>query len=244
MRDRILYYALKFKGDYRLICEAILKNKPYQKTIYHGNYITILDEAYPEVLLHLHYRPWILFYEGDLSLLNKTCIAVIGSRIMSDYGCFCTSFLEEYLPVDTVIVSGLAKGVDAYVHKLALKKKRKCIAVLGCGIDVAYPKENQQLYEQIKKEGLIISEYPNGTKPLKYHFPWRNRIIAALSKAVVVVEAKKHSGTMITVNEALTLGIPIYCFPHRINDENGMGCNMLIAQGSNVIITKEDVKEI
>ncbi len=244
MRNRILYYALKYQGDYRLITDAIVNHKPYRNIHYDGKYITIFDDAYPEVLLHLHYRPWILFYDGDLSLLSKESVAVIGSRMMSDYGRNCISFLDQYLSCEYGIVSGLAKGIDAQAHKQALQSGRKCIAVVGCGIDIAYPKENQYLYQQIKKEGLIISEYPNGTKPLKHHFPWRNRIIAALSKAVIVVEAKAHSGTMITVNEALALGIAIYCFPHEILDENGLGCNLLIAQGSNIIAQEQDVKEI
>ncbi|NBK97537.1 MAG: DNA-protecting protein DprA [Erysipelotrichia bacterium] len=244
MRERILYYALKYDGDFRKISNALLHDEPFKKCQYEGHFITLVDQCYPRCLLQLRFKPWILFYEGDLSLLEKEMIAVVGSRNASEYGKACTYELIHYMKERYGVVSGLAKGIDGYAHQLALLEKRSTIAVVGCGIDVAYPKENEALYKQIAKEGLIISEYPNGSKPYAHHFPWRNRIIAALGKALVVIEAKKRSGTLISVNEALELGKDIYCFPHHYFDENGQGCNSLILQGCAILSGREDIQEI
>lgn len=244
MRNRILYYAVKYKGDFKAITNAILHEEAYEKISYDGKFITLFDKEYPDCLLRLKYKPWILFYEGDISLLQLDMIAVVGARMTSSYGKQCVRVLENNLAQKYGIISGLAKGIDAQAHACSLRHCRKTIAVIGCGIDICYPKENEELYQKIKKEGLIVSEYPYGCKPLAHHFPWRNRIIAALSQALVVVEAKKRSGTMITVNEALDIGIPIYSFPHRFDDENGVGCNQLIAQGAMILTDIEDIKEI
>lgn len=244
MRKRLLYYAVKYEGDFKSISEALLNNESYEEIKYEGNYITILDDEYPASLLPLRFKPWILFYEGDLTLLHKDMLAIVGSREMSSYGKACCDELEKYVDKAYGFVSGLAKGIDGYAHQLALNNNRSTIAVVGCGIDVQYPKENKQLYEAIARYGLILSEYPKGCKPYAHHFPWRNRIIAAIGNALVVIEAKKRSGTLISVNEALELGKEIYCFPHDYFDENGKGCNTLISQGCNILSEPKDIREI
>lgn len=244
MRNRILYYALKYDGEYKKISEAILNDEEYKTVHYKGSYITIVDEQYPPCLFRLKYKPWILFYKGDLNLLNQRLVGVIGSRECSEYGKYCVYDLIMNLNVEYGIISGLAKGIDSYSHLYSLNSNRKTIAVIGCGIDYIYPKENKELYERIEKEGLILSEYPYDTKPYAFHFPWRNRIIASLCESLVVVEAKKRSGTLITVNEALELGKDIYCFPHPFNCEIGEGCNILIEQGSAIIKDFNDIREI
>ncbi len=139
-------------------------------------------------------------------------------------------------------MSGLARGIDGQAHRSALDQHT--IAVIGCGLDVVYPKEHASLYAVMRKKQLIISEYPNGTKPYAYHFPWRNRIIAALSEAVIVVEARRRSGSLLTVNEALELDIPVYCVPHAYLDEAGTGCNLLISQGANILVDEDDLRLI
>ncbi len=245
MKKRLLAYSVKYQGEFNKISEAVWKEEPYEKNIvYKGNYVTLLDKEYPHQLMPLKYKPWVLFYEGNLSLLKQEMVTVIGSRKISENGKRCTNELITNLRDNYVIVSGLAKGVDGYAHTMALEKGRNTIAVIGSGIDVHYPKENDYLYHRIIREGLIISEYPFGTRPYAYHFPWRNRILAALGKAVIVVEANKQSGTMITVNEALELGKEIYCFPHGYFDSNGTGCNMLIMEGCNIIHDLQQIKEI
>ena len=150
----------------------------------------------------------------------------------------------ENLNEEYGIVSGVAKGIDGLAHYYAIKENRRTIGVIGCGLDIVYPKENESLYEEIGKHHLLLSEYPCGCKPLAFHFPWRNRIIASLCEKVVVIEAKVKSGTMITVNEALELGISVYAFPHNINNINGEGCNMLIEQGCSMINCIRDMNDI
>lgn len=244
MRKRILYYAVKYEGDFKRISEALLNNENYDDIKYEGKFITIVDSQYPETLKQLRFKPWILFYEGNIELLKEELISVVGSRDISEYGKACCHELLDNVKSKYGIVSGLAKGIDAYAHHLALVKKKHTIAVIGCGIDVIYPKENKDLYRQIATRGLIISEYPNGCKPYAHHFPWRNRIIAALGNSLIVVEAKRRSGTMISVNEALELGKDIYCFPHTYFDDNGVGCNTLIMQGCNILVEQKDIREI
>ncbi len=244
MREQILSYAVKYKGDCTKIAKAILNNEAYERIEYNGHYVTILDPEYPTCLLQLNYRPWILFYEGNIKLLNDKCVGVVGSRIYSEQAKNNTILLIRHLAKAYTIVSGLAKGVDALAHQQAITMNRHTIGVLGCGLDVVYPKENENLYIEMRKYHLIVSEYPNGTKPLAHHFPWRNRIVSALSSSLIVVEAKVRSGTLISVNEALELGKDVYCFPYSFLDENGLGCNLLIQSGCQVLCTIQDLEEI
>ena len=241
-REQILYYALKYRGEYFKIKKAIENKEHWEVCIYRGKYVSITDEEYPTCLKELKEPPFILFYEGRVDLLKEPMSALIGSRKMSGYGKGLCEFVVEHLHKG--IVSGLASGVDGYCHFLGLLKGLPCIGVIGCGINVVYPKSNQLLYEQIKKVGLLISEYPNDVPPLAHHFPWRNRIIAALAKEVVVIEAKIKSGTMLTVNHALELGKEVYVLPHRIFDQMGEGCNFLLQQGANVLIIAEDIENL
>lgn len=234
MRKQILYYAIKYKGEYNQIKKAILNDEVWHEIDYQGNYITILDDNYPKILFDLDDPPYILFYEGNLELLNREKVCIIGSRKCSKYANKSCYDLISSLSKDTIIVSGLAKGVDALAHLNAIELGYSCIGVIGCGIDVIYPKENKYLYDEIKKYHLLLSEYPNNTMPLSHHFPLRNRILACLSKKCYVVEAKSKSGTMITANYALLLDREIIAFPYRYNDEFGKGCNELIEQGASI----------
>ena len=236
MNKQILYYAIKYKGEYSSIKKAILNNEEWEEINYEGKYITILDEKYPKILFELDDPPYILFYEGNLDLLNYEKICIIGSRNCSTYADKSCYDLISSLDKNIVIVSGLAKGVDSLAHLNAIELGYSCIGVIGCGCDIIYPKENKDLFEEIKKYHLLLSEYPNHTKPLAHHFPMRNRILAALSKKCYVVEAKSKSGTMITVNYALALEREIIAFPYRYDDEFGKGCNELIEQGASIYI--------
>lgn len=139
-----------------------------------------------------------------------------------------------------VIVSGMAKGIDAQAHYSSLTGKT--VGVLGCGMNVHYPTCNEQLYQQMKKRHCLISEYPPDTPPLKHHFPWRNRIIAALADKVAVPQAKCRSGTMVTVNYAMEMGKDIYCVPYPLWDLEGDGCNELIYNGAIPLIHFDDLK--
>lgn len=244
MREQILAYALKYNGEYDRMKKAISNDEDWHMPDYEGHYVTIIDDDYPKALLLLEDPPFILFYKGDLGLLKGEYLGVIGSRLASPVGLDYTSYLINKCPSRYGIVSGLAKGIDAAAHSNAIRIGRKTIGVIGCGINRIYPKENQWLYESMAVDHLILSEYPDDTPPYASHFPWRNRIIAALAKRIVVVEAKEKSGTLLTVNEALKLDKDIYVFPYRYDDTFGKGCNMLIQQGANMLVFDEEIENL
>ena len=240
MRDRIYAYAKKYRGDYRKIKRAIEQDEAYVKQETDETFITIVDPDYPALLLQLKDPPWILFYEGKVDLLHTKTISIVGGRLLSQEARNLTIQLAIRLSKRYTIVSGMAKGIDGLAHRYA----KRSIGVLAHGLDIVYPKENEKLYAYMHREQLLISEYPRGVRPQKYYFPFRNRIIAALSKKMVVPSCKETGGTMVTVNEALLLNREIYTFPYSIHVPYAQGCNHLIEQGANMILSLEDVDDI
>ena len=230
---QLIALAEKYQGEYNAIYKAYLNNEIIEESKT-KNAITILDENYPSILKELKNPPLVLFYKGDIKLLNEICVGVVGSRLASIYATKVTKELVNVLKERYTIVSGMAKGIDSIAQIAALD--HKTIAVLGSGIDYIYPYSNKDLYESLAKGHLIISEYPGYVKPLAYHFPIRNRIIAALSQKLFVMQSSLKSGTLITVNEALNLGRDIYALPYAIDDKCGLGTNMLIEEGANMIL--------
>ncbi len=204
--------------------------------------IRIGDKNYPEKLMNIYGRPQTLYILGNETLLNEKSIAIIGCRNASNYGLRSAyQFGYELAKKGICIISGFARGIDTYAHKGALAAKGKTIAVLGCGLNVIYPPENMELYKQILiKGGAIITEYPLESKPERHHFPIRNRIISGLSDGVLVVEAKKKSGTLITVEYALEQGKEVYAIPGNITSENSEGTNELIKEGAIPVTKIED----
>lgn len=206
--------------------------------------INMNSKYYPERLRNIDDPPKELYCLGNLELLNyKNNIAMIGSRDCSSYGeRVAKDFAYNLAKEDICIVSGLAKGIDSFSHIGALNAKGKTIAVLGSGLDNIYPKENIKLVEEIiNNNGLVISEYPLGTKPLKYHFPARNRIISGLSDSVLVVEARKNSGTNITVDFALEQGKDVFVIPGNIYSKTSDGTNFLITEGAIPVLNYKDI---
>lgn len=242
LNKAILYYAHLYHGDWQKIGQAIKNKEPYQNLEIHEKYVTIVDENYPQIFKNLRYPPWILFYRGDLNLANEECIGIVGSRNCSQQALENTKTVVTILKKKYTIVSGLAKGIDGMAHYCSLDYKT--IGILGCGINQVYPKENRKLYEKMQEQHLILSEYPSDTPPLRHHFPWRNRLIAALSKNLIVIEATFKSGTMITVNACLELGIPIYCLPTSFGQKDYLGCNRLIQNGANIIVDADDLEDM
>lgn len=208
------------------------------------NFMTILDSAYPERLKEIYNPPAAFFYSGNIALLNQPSIAVIGSRQASAYGRQMVGKLVSGLMHKNItIVSGLARGVDTCAHQAAISYKLHTIGILGFGIDQIYPRENQQLQNYIGRHELLISEYPAGTKPLPYHFPQRNRIIAGLSLGTCVVEAKAHSGTLITAELALEAGREVFAVPGSCLVNTSEGCNRLIQQGAKPVWHAQQILE-
>lgn len=191
-------------------------------------YIEVDDPNYPEALKHISSPPQKLFYSGDVSLLNKTCISIVGTRNCSEYGENTTiQIIEELSKFDIVIVSGLAHGIDTIAHQEALKNDLPTIAVLGSDLNNIYPAKNIALSEEITQNGLLISEFEN-SPPRPQNFPMRNRIISGISIATIVVEAPDKSGSMITANFALDQGKEVFAVPADLDRESFYGNRLLI----------------
>lgn len=181
--------------------------------------ISICDKDYPENLKQIYDKPISIYVKGNKKILNEFSLAIIGCRENSNYGKeVAIAVTKGIVKKNIITISGLARGIDSIAHKETLKQNGKTIAVIGSGLDIIYPSENINLVKEIiKNDGVIISEYPLGTKPLKMHFPARNRIISAISSGVIVIEAKKKSGTMTTVDFALEQGKNVFSIPRKYN---------------------------
>jgi DNA processing protein len=205
--------------------------------------LSFLDDAYPDKLKEIHQPPWLLYFIGDIHLLNQESIlAVIGTRQPTSYGIQVTNQLIPQLTKAGIsIISGLAKGIDSLAQQRALDNGGKVIGVIGGGLRKIYPMENQQLANDISLKGLMLSEYPPDMPPQKYHFPARNRIISGLSKSILVIEGKKRSGTFITVQQGLDQGKDIFAVPGSIFSPESIGPNVLIRQGARIIQEAQDI---
>lgn len=246
-REILLYLSIKHEGEWDSICKAIVDHEPINdeelKQIllsFKGNYITICDDNYPSKFNKIYKPPFVLYYYGHLELLNEPCLSVVGSRECSDYAKQATLKIIKELNNKLVIVSGLAKGIDAIAHQSVIDVGGKTIAILGSGIDYCYPLENKILYEEIKKNHLLISEYPFNSSPKKHHFPYRNRLIGALGDSLFIVEAKESSsGTYHTLRAALELGKDVYCLPSPFLGDSLT--NRLIQEGALLIECGKDI---
>jgi DNA processing protein len=204
--------------------------------------VTVVDDAYPAVLRQLYDPPGVLFVRGDLSLAGGASVAIVGSRRATPYGRDATRLLATGLArAGYAIVSGLARGIDREAHEAALDCGGRTIAVVGCGIDVVYPHGHEALQERIAAEGLLLSEFLPGEPPRSHHFPKRNRLIAALARGVLVVEAAANSGAMRTVDSALELGRDVFAVPGPIGRETSEGTNQLIQAGATLVTSVPDV---
>ena len=199
-------------------------------------------DDFPARLLSIPDPPFGLFYRGSLPDQNVPAVAVIGARKCSEYGhCMAKKFAQELGKRGVNIISGMALGIDGVSQRATLEVGARSYGVLGCGVDVVYPKSNQPLYEQLIACGGVLSEYPIATEPKPMLFPPRNRIISALSDVVLFVEARELSGTLITVDMALEQGREVYVVPGRCTDNLSCGCNMLLRQGASVALCAEDI---
>ncbi|MBU3616404.1 DNA-processing protein DprA [Polynucleobacter sp. JS-Polo-80-F4] len=219
------------------------------QTLHASNPITQIDRGsphYPPRLWDLYDPPASLYIYGDIALLKMPMIAIVGSRSASPEGLKNARLFARALSKTGVLVlSGLAKGVDSAAHQatIELGPNHHTAAILGTGIDVVYPRENIALSRAISQQGILISELPLGVGPKPWHFPRRNRIIAALAVGVVVVEAAEKSGSLITARLAADLGREVFAVPGSIHSLNSVGCHLLIQQGAKLAFRPEDILE-
>ena len=203
--------------------------------------ISIMDPEYPEELLWMHNPPVLLFYEGNIDLLKQPKIAVVGSRSCSRTGIQSVEKIINELNNELIVVSGLAKGIDAAAHYATIRNGGKTIGVIGTGLDVFYPRSNKQLQKYMSGSQLVLTEYGPGQGPQKHHFPERNRIIAGLSRAVIVAEARMQSGSLITCERAMEEGRDVFAIPGSILDGRSDGCHHLIQEGAKLVTSGKDV---
>jgi DNA processing protein len=210
----------------------------------HITIITIYDEEYPSLLKEIAQPPWLLYGKGNIKLLKNNLFAIVGTRSPTHYGIKIAEQYAEMLSHENFgIVSGLARGIDRHAHIGSLRGIGKSIAVLGCAIDICYPPEHKWLHQQIEKDGLIISEYPLGTKIHVGMFPQRNRILAGLCIGVLVVEAAAKSGSLITVDYALDENRDVFAIPGPITSNKSEGTHNLIKQGCKMVTCLNDILE-
>ncbi len=200
------------------------------------------DERYPHLLREIADPPPVLYVQGKIDLLLSPCVAMVGSRSATGYGRRSGfSLARDLASAGVTVVSGLALGIDGEAHSGALSVQGGTIGVLGCGLDVVYPRQNSRLYGQIRSNGLLVSEYPLGTRPDGFRFPARNRIIAGMSRGVVVVEAARKSGSLITAEMAMDEGRDVFAVPGQIDSFKSGGTHWLLQQGAKLVQSVEDI---
>ena len=202
------------------------------------------DPDYPTRFLPYKDRPAALFVKGSLPENEVPSVAIVGARACTEYGKEAAGFYAgELANAGVNIISGMAAGVDGYAHRGAIERGKPTYAVLGCGVNVCYPRENYKIFHAMEENGGILSEFVPGTRPVAMNFPMRNRIISALADAVIIIEAREKSGSLITADFALEQGKEVFALPGRANDPLSGGCNRLIQGGANMLLSPSDVLE-
>jgi len=230
-RERLLDQVshLKFGTEFRKV--------PGDVTI-----LTFFDRRYPHQLREIYDPPPLLYVKGDLTYDFTVSMSIVGTRSNTEYGrSTAEQFAYQLASWGFTIVSGGARGIDSIAHSAALEAGGKTVAVLGSGIDVIFPAENQSLFAQIAESGAVVTEFPMGAIPEKYNFPARNRIIAALGRATLIVEAAEKSGALITADLACQNGRDVFAVPGRLTDGRSKGTNMLIHDGAHIALDPSDI---
>lgn len=209
-----------------------------------NDYITIVDEEYPEALRETYAPPSVLFYRGEIALLQQPLLAVVGSRHpRAESVDLLRMFLPDLFIHELVIASGLASGIDGLAHEMCLENEVPTIAVMGTGLDQCYPKQHESLKRRIEEKGLVLSEYLPAVGPKRHHFPLRNRIIAGIARGTLIVEAKKRSGSLITAQIALENGREVFVFPGSPLYEAYLGSLQLIQDGAKCVFKPQHIIE-
>lgn len=237
--------SLKLKSQLIATRDISALEREYNKLQENGiTFIGKTNPVFPKTLKNIGNCPFGLFYRGCLPDKDKRSIAIVGARNATAFGQETAKYFAKVLSSHGVqIISGLALGIDGWAHRGALEGMGKTWGVLGCGVNICYPKENFKIFEAMKNHGGILSEFKPGEKPLPWHFPYRNRIISGLCDGILVVEARKKSGSLITAGFGLDQGKEIFAVPGRPVDDLSMGCNCLISDGAKLVNEPSDILE-
>ena len=241
---KLIQGLLSIDADQAEIVKNPLRTETLKRQVdaVRGAAVAIIDPEYPPLLREIVDPPFALFHRGDLSLLQQPMVAMVGSRRASSYGMNAAAHLAQQLvSAGVVIVSGLARGIDAASHQAALDASGKTIAVLGTGLDLVYPRSHGRLARDIAGQGLIITEFPPGTPPLAMNFPIRNRVISGISLGTVIVEATSRSGSLITARTAAEQGREVFAVPGSIFAAGTEGTHRLIQYGAKLVHDADDI---
>lgn len=201
----------------------------------------ISDEQYPQRLLNCYDSPTLLYYKGNADLNTTKIVSVVGTRNNSDYGkTVCENLMQDLSDHNVLVISGLAFGIDSIAHKAALKNKLKTVGVVAHGLDKIYPAQNKSLAKEMLSQGGLLTDFMSGTNPDRQNFPRRNRIVAGICDALVVVESSKKGGSLITAELANNYNKDVFAIPGRVNDLRSEGCNYLIKNNKSLLITSAD----
>lgn len=233
------FVAIKRERDSKRFKEELDLIQKYKIEV-----LTVFDNRYPVLLKEIVSPPIVLYCQGDLRLLKNNLLSVVGSRKASRYGLVCAcEFAKEIIKAGFTVVSGFARGIDTAAHQAALSANGATIAILGSGLLNLYPQENRLLAEEIKKKGLLVSEFPLTMKPFAKNFPRRNRIVSGLSLGVLVVEAAVRSGALITARLACEQNREVFVLPGNINSLLSRGNHKLIKEGAKLVENIDDILE-
>ena len=246
IEETALKCYLEDKNERELILDSIKTWKledEYRKLEQKGAwFVTMMSEGYPESLHNIPSPPYALFVKGKLPKEEMRSVAIVGARECTPYGeVMARDFAKTLARNGVQIISGMARGVDSAGQSGALEVGGTSFGVLGCGVDICYPREKIGLYMDLQERGGIISEFPLGTNPLPQYFPARNRIISGFADSILVMEAKEKSGSLITADMALEQGKDVYALPGPVNSRLSMGCNRLIRQGAGILLSPDEL---
>ena len=201
----------------------------------------IADEQYPQRLLNCYDSPTLLYYKGNADLNSTKIVSVVGTRNNSDYGkTVCENLMQDLSDQNVLVISGLAFGIDSIAHKAALKNKLKTVGVVAHGLDKIYPAQNKSLAKEMLSQGGLLTDFMSGTNPDRQNFPRRNRIVAGICDALVVIESSKKGGSLITAELANSYNKDVFAIPGRVSDLRSEGCNYLIKNNKSLLITSAD----
>ena len=235
--DKIMAERIRTKADHKFAKDQLERLEKSRIKV-----VSFWDSDYPAGLKTLFDPPVLLFFHGELDFVTDQSIAIVGTRQATNYGRWVTEkFTRELVSQNFTITSGLARGIDTIAHRQCLNCGGKTVAVLGSGLDRIYPAENTELARHISKQGAVVTEFPLGTGPDAPHFPRRNRLISALSRAILVIEAGEKSGALITTDFALEQGKDVFVVPGNINSVASQGTNKLIQEGAKLVVKVEDI---